>query len=151
MAGNLFSGFGDYLGPYTITGLRQGIRGGAGRRVGDWPSGRWCSGCNCRQCRRVRGMPADDVASLRSFRRQPDWGDLSGRIAGHELAYVCLTRSLKHVPGLEASTLLLVEPVFNPLWTWMLQGERPGAGALLGGALIILSTLAATAAGRRTR
>jgi drug/metabolite transporter (DMT)-like permease len=61
------------------------------------------------------------------------------------LAYVFLTRSLKQVRGLEASTLLLTEPVLNPVWTWLMQGERPGFGALAGGALIILSTLFATA------
>ena len=60
------------------------------------------------------------------------------------LAYVFLTRSLKNVPGIEASTLLLAEPVFNPLWTWLARGERPGYSALCGGALIVLSTFLAT-------
>ncbi len=53
------------------------------------------------------------------------------------LAYVCLTASLRQVPALEASLLLLVEPVLNPLWAWLVQGERLGRGALVGGALII--------------
>ena len=44
------------------------------------------------------------------------------------LAYVCLTLSVRRVPGFEAATLLLLEPVFNPLWTWFMRGERPGAG-----------------------
>jgi DME family drug/metabolite transporter len=39
------------------------------------------------------------------------------------LAYVFLTRSLREVPGLEAATLLLIEPVFNPVWTWVVHGE----------------------------
>ena len=60
------------------------------------------------------------------------------------MAYVFLTRSLKRVRGLEATTLLLIEPVFNPIWTWVVQGERPGARAVAGGALIVLSTFAAT-------
>lgn len=59
------------------------------------------------------------------------------------LAYVFLTRSIRHVPGLEASTLLLVEPVFNPIWTWMLHGERPSLAALAGGAVIIGAATAA--------
>ncbi len=53
------------------------------------------------------------------------------------LAYIFLTRSLRKVQGLEAATLLLVEPVFNPIWTWIVQGERPGTLALWGGVLII--------------
>ena len=60
------------------------------------------------------------------------------------LAYVFLTRSLGEVPGLEAATLLLIEPVFNPVWTWMVHGERPGASALLGGFLIIAAAFAGT-------
>ncbi len=59
------------------------------------------------------------------------------------LAYIALTRSVRHVPGLEASTLLLVEPVFNPIWTWLIHGEKPGALALAGGALIIVVTFGA--------
>jgi drug/metabolite transporter (DMT)-like permease len=60
------------------------------------------------------------------------------------LAYVFLTRSLREVPGLEAATLLLVEPVFNPVWTWMVHGERPGGAALLGGFLIIAAAFGGT-------
>jgi len=60
------------------------------------------------------------------------------------LAYVFLTRSIRHVPGFEAATLLLVEPVFNPAWTWLLQGERPAATALAGGAMIILAAFGGT-------
>jgi drug/metabolite transporter (DMT)-like permease len=60
------------------------------------------------------------------------------------LAYVFLTRSLVHVPGLEASTLLLIEPVFNPIWSWLIHGERPGALALLGGVLIVTVTFGGT-------
>jgi drug/metabolite transporter (DMT)-like permease len=60
------------------------------------------------------------------------------------LAYVFLTRSLGEVPALEAATLLLIEPVFNPVWTWMIHGERPGAAALLGGFLIITAAFAGT-------
>jgi DME family drug/metabolite transporter len=60
------------------------------------------------------------------------------------LAYVCLTRSVRRVPGFEAATLLLLEPVFNPLWTWMVRGERPGLSAIAGGALILAAALGGT-------
>ena len=59
-------------------------------------------------------------------------------------AYAALARSIRHVPGLEAATLLLIEPVFNPIWTWLIHGERPGALALAGGTLIIMATFAST-------
>jgi drug/metabolite transporter (DMT)-like permease len=60
------------------------------------------------------------------------------------LAYLFLTRSLREVPALEASTLLLVEPVLNPIWTWMIYGERPASTALLGGLLIITAAFVGT-------
>src|SRR5208337_4401995 len=46
------------------------------------------------------------------------------------LAYVFLTRGIHHVPAVEATTLLMVEPALSPLWAWLVHGERPGAWAL---------------------
>ncbi len=60
------------------------------------------------------------------------------------LAYILLTRSLREVPAFEAGTLLLLEPVFNPLWSWLIHGEHPSAPALAGGAMIILAALGGT-------
>jgi DME family drug/metabolite transporter len=57
------------------------------------------------------------------------------------VSYVLLTRSLRRVQALEASLLLLLEPVLNPLWAWLVKGERPGTWTLAGGAVILLATL----------
>ena len=38
--------------------------------------------------------------------------------------------------------LLLVEPAFNPIWSWLVHGERPGPWALLGGGVILGATTA---------
>jgi len=56
------------------------------------------------------------------------------------LAYFLLTRALRDVRALEAALLLLVEPVLNPVWAWIVHGERPGPWALLGGAIILGAT-----------
>jgi drug/metabolite transporter (DMT)-like permease len=56
------------------------------------------------------------------------------------VAYVVVTSALTHIPALEASLILLLEPVLNPVWAWLFQGERPGAWAVLGGAIIVGST-----------
>jgi len=48
-------------------------------------------------------------------------------------AYVALTRAVRRVTALEAAVLLLIEPVFNPIWSWLFHGERPSNLALSGG------------------
>jgi DME family drug/metabolite transporter len=58
------------------------------------------------------------------------------------IAYVFLTEGMRHVRALEASMLLLLEPVLNPVWSWLIHGERPRAWSLLGGAIILGGTLA---------
>lgn len=60
------------------------------------------------------------------------------------IAYMLLTRSIRHVPAVEATTLLLLEPVLNPVWTWLMQGERLTGTALAGGILIIGAIFAST-------
>lgn len=56
-------------------------------------------------------------------------------------AYLLVAAGIKHVSALEASTLLLVEPALNPVWAWLVHGERPGPWSLAGGALILAATL----------
>ena len=58
------------------------------------------------------------------------------------LAYFCLTRSIRHVPAIQAATLMLIEPVLNPIWAWIIHNERPSGRALMGGAMIICAAFA---------
>ena len=67
------------------------------------------------------------------------------------LSYILLARGSRHVPALEASLLLLLEPVLNPLWVWLFQGERPGTATLGGGALILGASLLPALTGRAER
>lgn len=57
------------------------------------------------------------------------------------LGYICLTRALAHVQTLEASSLMMLEPVLNSLEAWLIHGETMSRAAVLGGALIIGATL----------
>lgn len=67
------------------------------------------------------------------------------------LAYVFLTSAMRHVPALETALLLLLEPVLSPLWAWLVQGEKPGAWSLIGGAVILLATTLKTIRSVRDR
>lgn len=56
------------------------------------------------------------------------------------LAYICVASAIRVIPALEASVILLLEPVLNPVWAWVVQRETPGVWALLGGAIILGAT-----------
>jgi drug/metabolite transporter (DMT)-like permease len=60
------------------------------------------------------------------------------------VAYMLLTAAMRSVPAFDAALLLLVEPVFNPVWAWWIHGEVAGPATLLGGAVILAVTAAKT-------
>jgi DME family drug/metabolite transporter len=62
------------------------------------------------------------------------------------VAYLLFAAALRRIPALEASLLILLEPVLNPIWAWWLHGERPGPLAITGAGLILLATAALTLA-----
>ena len=65
------------------------------------------------------------------------------------LAYVCLTSAMRRLPALEVSLLLLMEPMLNPFWTWLVRGEHPGAWTIAGGAVILGATAIRTSISER--
>jgi DME family drug/metabolite transporter len=65
------------------------------------------------------------------------------------LAYTLFNVGIRHTPAVEASLLILLEPVLNPVWTFILAGERPGRWALVGGGIILLATAWQTVVGAR--
>lgn len=58
------------------------------------------------------------------------------------LAYALFTRGVRGVRAFDATLLTLIEPVLNPLWTWLVHGESPGRFAIAGGALILGTSVA---------
>lgn len=55
--------------------------------------------------------------------------------------YMLLTTAMRRVPAFEASLLLLMEPVWNPVWAFLVHGETPGGLAFAGAALILVASL----------
>lgn len=66
------------------------------------------------------------------------------------VAYACLTAALRQVTALAAALLLFLEPLLNPLWVFLIHGERVGSRALLGGALILGAAIAKNVIDLRT-
>ena len=56
------------------------------------------------------------------------------------LAYLCFSRGVTGTPAIEASLLILIEPVLNPIWTFLAAGERMGPWAIAGGAVVLVAT-----------
>ena len=56
------------------------------------------------------------------------------------LSFILITLGLRRVNALEGALILLIEPVVNPLWVWLVHAEMPGVWSLAGGLLILLGT-----------
>jgi drug/metabolite transporter (DMT)-like permease len=56
------------------------------------------------------------------------------------IPYLFLARAVPQVRALEVGLFLLIEPVLNPIWAWLVHGETPGHATLAGGALILGAT-----------
>jgi DME family drug/metabolite transporter len=55
--------------------------------------------------------------------------------------YVFMARAIPRLRALEVALFMLIEPVLNPVWAWLVHGERPGPAALVGGAVILGTTV----------
>lgn len=53
------------------------------------------------------------------------------------LPYYIYSRAVGHISALDASLILLLEPILNPIWVFLFVGERPPATSILGGIIVI--------------
>ena len=57
------------------------------------------------------------------------------------IPYVLYSIAIQRVTALEAILLPMLEPILNPIWVAMAQGEWPGRWSLLGGTLVLGAVL----------
>ena len=55
------------------------------------------------------------------------------------ISYVLYVESSKYCPPLACSLLGAAEPLLNPVWVLIFDGERPGIFALIGGVIVVVS------------
>lgn len=67
------------------------------------------------------------------------------------MAYALFAKGLREVPAVEASLLVLLEPVLSSLWAFLFANETPGPFALAGGAVILAATMWRTIAARPSK
>lgn len=66
-------------------------------------------------------------------------------------SYILYAEAMKHITALEGILIPVIEPVLNPIWVFLLLGERPGYWALIGGSVVLVSvTYRCVAAALRT-
>jgi drug/metabolite transporter (DMT)-like permease len=53
------------------------------------------------------------------------------------VSYLLYARAIRHVTALEAVLIPVIEPILNPVWTFLILHERPGPWALAGGAVVV--------------
>jgi drug/metabolite transporter (DMT)-like permease len=77
-----------------------------------------------------------------------DFGFLVGLGVGQiGLGLMFLALGARLLPAAEVALISLLEVVLGPLWVWLVDGERPGATTLVGGA-IVMAAVAIQASGR---
>lgn len=57
------------------------------------------------------------------------------------IPYVLLSTGLKVIPSHEVALIGLLEPILNPIWAFLVWGERPAWWTITGGACILLGLL----------
>jgi drug/metabolite transporter (DMT)-like permease len=53
-------------------------------------------------------------------------------------ANLIYSRVIRHVRAVDASLILMLEPILNPIWVVLFYGERPGRWAIVGGAIVFV-------------
>jgi len=48
------------------------------------------------------------------------------------------------IPAAHSALLGMLEPILGPIWVWLVLGEKPAEGVLIGGTIVITSVLAKT-------
>lgn len=55
------------------------------------------------------------------------------------VSYILYAIALRDCPPLACSLLGAIEPLLNPVWVFLFDGEAPGSFAIVGGALVLVS------------
>ena len=54
-------------------------------------------------------------------------------------SYILYAEALRYVTALEGILIPIIEPILNPIWVFLLLGEKPGKWAVVGGTIVLLS------------
>jgi drug/metabolite transporter (DMT)-like permease len=55
------------------------------------------------------------------------------------IPYILYSHAIKHVTALEGILIPIIEPILNPIWVFLFNGEKPGTFALIGSIIVIFA------------
>ncbi len=55
------------------------------------------------------------------------------------LPYIIYTKAINKVSALDAVLIPILEPVLNPIWVFLILGEKPGHFAIIGGLIVLVA------------
>ena len=55
------------------------------------------------------------------------------------IAYLCYVTALRYLQAFEVAVIALIEPILNPFWVYLWNGETPSGWAFAGGTIILCS------------
>ncbi len=65
------------------------------------------------------------------------------------LASLLFAYGIRRITAVQAMLTAVVEPVLNPVWVFMVTGEKPSSSAFLGGSIILTAVIASSIIGAR--
>lgn len=57
------------------------------------------------------------------------------------LAYVFYAKAIQHIKALEAVLIQVIEPLLNPIWVFLIIGERPAFWSIVGGVIVLAAVV----------
>ena len=58
------------------------------------------------------------------------------------ISYILYAKSLKYITAIEAILITAIEPLLNPVWVFLFDGENPGMYPVIGGIIVLISVIA---------
>jgi drug/metabolite transporter (DMT)-like permease len=57
------------------------------------------------------------------------------------IPYLLYSRAIKHIRALDAAIISTIEPILNPVWVILIKGEHASRWSLVGGAIVLTTSL----------
>ena len=57
------------------------------------------------------------------------------------IPYLLYSRAIKHIRALDAAIISITEPILNPIWVMLIRGEHASFWSIIGGAIVLTSSL----------